>query len=146
MSRARQAGRPIKWTEGWLRSPVGYQCALSVHSRQLQNASAGVGVARTRPGLRKAEPQPGSGPQDTGLPFQGPGPGPGATKEKMATTLVPFPPRPMPPLQAACPHQSVLPACPALSFPYIEFCSRSGKEAHPVPGGKKGPVPRDTSS
>lgn len=57
-----------------------------------------------------------------------------------------FLPGPHPLLQATCPHQSLLPAYWAISFPYIEFCSGSGKEVHPVPGGKKGPVPRDISS
>lgn len=61
-------------------------------------------------------------------------------------SLTPLPPGLCPPRQAACPHQSLLAASPAISFPYIEFCGGSGEEAHGVPGGKKGPVPRDTSS
>ena len=57
-----------------------------------------------------------------------------------------FLPRPGPPLQATHPHQSLLSTCSAVSFPYIEFCSQPGKELRQVPGGKKEPVPRDTSS
>lgn len=115
---------------------------------QQSGSYKGVSARGRRRGQGQGQGPTGQNPslaQDAGLPggvrrWAG---GPG----KEATTVL----APLPPSACALPsrlriHRSSLSACLAVSFPYIEFYSGSGKEVHRVPGGKKGPVPRDTSS
>ena len=118
--------------------------------RQLHSAQPwgwGMGTGQVQgPRVKRAAPQDSSKTLAPRPSLKPQALGRGIPEKEGPLPWLHFLPRPGPPLQATHPHQSLLSTCSAVSFPYIEFCSRPGKELRQVPGGKKGPVPRDTSS
>lgn len=137
----RGQGLDLEAGVGWVSTPRTRGCSQSGSYRVPWPWGEGRGRVSTRPGERGRAPL---WLEDTGLPDQASSPRQGASREEGGHCLgSTSSPGLCPPLQAcAHSHQSLLLACSAASFPYIEFCSDQERNCVKFLEARRGLFPR----